>query len=913
MPGPEQPLLATKQPDYATESTAKLSPNDVPRPAAIDRDYQAEQRPVLVSRHEYGGAMRAEPVIPPTSLREAADTFQVDRGNTRPRFIRWTVGSIPRTPDLCRSSGIPLALYVAPFADAADEAPVPVVDTRPYGPLRCSRCHAYANTGIRYGDGGRSFVCNLCHHLNTVDIERFVPLDPVTQLPSDYSNRPELQYGSVEYIVPEDTYCERGRTSMPVFVLVVDAPSLGAIAPYAALRAMLSESLCLHQAQLALIVTSASSLHFFPVYASGAIQEILVPDTQDPFLPVPPAQLLQSPDLECWTAMMDYVQRSAWYPTEAALHGSHVLAGVMAAAELLRAPDIGGGKILAVCSGLSLGPASSGLVLQDRWMQCDESGTHQKWKTSVERERWLIQPVSEAFAVLGKRLADSHITLDLFVHPSVFPGTLNARPTPYFDLASLRALPEHCGGTLYYYRNGADVGALHRDLAEAIRAVRALEAVLRVRCSPGITADEHLGSFRPSTSERPDISIPVMSAGTNLMISVRHDIHEGIALHPLLDQHTTTAMGASTAVAGSSSGGDTTPSPTVYVQVAVLFTHPNDRSRRVRVHTLAAPSTSLLGQLFRTVDVTVVMAWLARSATARVHSGTLLSKVRDWFTEQLVEMLFVYRRYCASRSSPGQLILPEALKIAPLYTLGLLKNAAFRAEHILPDERAYRLHLFWTRPIETVVVSMHPLMFSVNESMQPDALVGLPVPGRSDASRQQAPRLRQESLHSGYSVVGGAATPMPSPDTKEPGQDLWIPDGDARLPPQAALTSERLVSESSWLALDGWQCFLWVGDPVELSAIRHALDHGGSAGLPVPALERLYRMFPGLASPEIVYRQAPMEPAFLQLLIEDRAAYAPSYIEYLVTLHKLVQRKLASNEVEKQHRMLAEWEWAHTY
>ncbi len=34
------------------------------------------------------------------------------------------------------------------------------------------------------------------------------------------------------------------------------------------------------------------------------------------------------------------------------------------------------------------------------------------------------------------------------------------------------------------------------------------------------------------------------------------------------------------------------------------------------------------------------------------------------------QVLYTYRKYCASNPAPGQLILPEALKLLPLYTLG---------------------------------------------------------------------------------------------------------------------------------------------------------------------------------------------------------------------------------------------------
>lgn len=45
-------------------------------------------------------------------------------------------------------------------------------------------------------------------------------------------------------------------------------------------------------------------------------------------------------------------------------------------------------------------------------------------------------------------------------------------------------------------------------------------------------------------------------------------------------------------------------------------------------------------------------------------------------TGAAVGVLAAYRRHCASQSSSAQLILPEALKLMPLYALALLKSPA---------------------------------------------------------------------------------------------------------------------------------------------------------------------------------------------------------------------------------------------
>jgi hypothetical protein len=55
---------------------------------------------------------------------------------------------------------------------------------------------------------------------------------------------------------------------------------------------------------------------------------------------------------------------------------------------------------------------------------------------------------------------------------------------------------------------------------------------------------------------------------------------------------------------------------------------------------------------------------------------------------QCVTILYTYRKFCATASSSGQLILPEALKLLPLYTMGML---AIPPLHGIHDH----WHQFW--------------------------------------------------------------------------------------------------------------------------------------------------------------------------------------------------------------------------
>jgi protein transport protein SEC24 len=125
----------------------------------------------------------------------------------------------------------------------------------------------------------------------------------------------------------------------------------------------------------------------------------------------------------------------------------------------------------------------------------------------------------------------------------------------------------------------------------------------------------------------------------------------------------------------------------VYLQAACLYTTPTG-ARRVRVHTLALPVAGSIGAIFRGADLeATVQALYAQHVTVGLAGGTVQG-VRNALEARCVAILTAYRRHCAVRSSgEGQLILPESLKLLPLYTTMLFKSPALAARAD-PDARA---------------------------------------------------------------------------------------------------------------------------------------------------------------------------------------------------------------------------------
>ena len=67
--------------------------------------------------------------------------------------------------------------------------------------------------------------------------------------------------------------------------------------------------------------------------------------------------------------------------------------------------------------------------------------------------------------------------------------------------------------------------------------------------------------------------------------------------------------------------------------------------------------------------------------------------VKETMVANCAQILACYRKHCASPSSAGQLILPECMKLLPLYTICLLKSDVLSGgPDVGCDDRAFLMN-----------------------------------------------------------------------------------------------------------------------------------------------------------------------------------------------------------------------------
>jgi protein transport protein SEC24 len=228
----------------------------------------------------------------------------------------------------------------------------------------------------------------------------------------------------------------------------------------------------------------------------------------------------------------------------------------------------------------------------------------------------------------------------------------------------------------------------------------------------------------------------------------------------------------------------------VVFQTAVLHTT-SFGERRIRVVTLALPTTNSMSELFASVDQVALTTLLANKAVERSLQAKI-EDARDAVANKLVDILTVYKTTMTSAGSGAspQLVTADNMKHLPLLLLGLLKHVGLRQSSQIPsDLRAYAQALLTTMPAQLLVPYLHPTFYSLHNMPRDCGTIG---------------------------------------------------DHGVVLPPPLPLTSERLERHGLFLMEDGQNLFLWVGVAAVPQLIKDVFDlpnyhalQGGKTTLPV--------------------------------------------------------------------------------
>ncbi|XP_051561432.1 protein transport protein Sec24D-like isoform X3 [Myxocyprinus asiaticus] len=639
----------------------KLDPDSIPGTTQVIEDDQAKR-----GGQVYVTNIRGQ--VPPLVT---TDFTVQDQGNASPRFMRCTTYSFPCTADLAKQCKVPLAAIIKPFATVPkNETPLYVVNHGEAGPIRCNRCKAYMCPYMQFIDGGRRYQCGFCSCVNEVPVQYFQHLDHMGRR-MDLYERPELSLGSYEFVATLD-YCKNNKPpNPPAYVFMIDVS-------YNNIKSGLVKLIC-EELKILLdrlpkeegaessaikvgFVTYNKILHFYNVKSALAQpQMMMVSDVAEMFLPLLDGFLVNFQESRAViNNLLDQIPDMFADTNESETVFAPV---IQAGVEALKAAECSG-KLFLFHSSMPTAEAPGKLKNRD-----------DRKLVGTEKEKTLFQPQRGVYEQLAKDCVVQGCCVDLFLFPN-----------QYVDIATMGDVPSRTGGSIYKYSNfQVDVDGQHflNDLRRDVEQFIGFDAIMRVRTGTGFRATDFFGAVYMNNTT--DVEMAAVDCDKAVTVEFKHD--------DTLSEEAGAVM-----------------------QCALLYTTISGQ-RRLRIHNLSLNCCSQLSELYKSCETDALINFFAKSACQAMLNQPLKA-VREILVNQTAHMLACYRKNCASPSVASQLILPDAMKVFPVYMNSLLKAPALvGSAELSTDDRAFQRLMVMAMGVEETQVLLYPRLIPLQMSL----------------------------------------------------------------------------------------------------------------------------------------------------------------------------------------------------
>lgn len=463
-------------------------------------------------------------------------------------------------------------------------------------------------------------MCNL-----TNDVPQAFDWDATAQKSLDRWQRSDLNHAVVEFIAPQEYMVRPPQPLVYLFLLDVSYNSVtnGLLATSArCIRESLDRIPNADRRTRLGFIAVDSSLHYFSIPRDGSedteTNMLVVSDLDEPFLPIPGDLLVTLTECrENIETFLDKLQEM-FQNTQ---NGASCMGSALRAGHKLIGPV--GGKMTVVTSSLPNIGAGKLDLREDKKV------------LGTSKESSLLQTGNSFYKSFAVECSKQQISVDMFLFSS-----------QYQDVASLSCLPRYTGGQTYFYPgwNAAreeDAIKFAREFSDYLSSEIGLEAVLRVRATTGLRMSSFYGNFFNRSSDL--CAFPAFPRDQSYVVEVAID--------------------------------ETITKPVVCMQTAVLHTTCNGE-RRIRVMTLALPTTQTLADVYASADQLAITEYFSHKAVER-SLGSGLEAARDALQSKIVELLQTYRKELAGGNmGGGGLQFPSNLRALPILFLGLTKNVS---------------------------------------------------------------------------------------------------------------------------------------------------------------------------------------------------------------------------------------------
>nr|CDP95043.1 BMA-SEC-24.2, isoform a [Brugia malayi] len=539
-----------------------------------------------------------------------------------PSIFRCTLSSVPQTQELLKKSRLPFGLTLQPFKDIKN---LNIIQTSSI--LRCRYCRTYINPYIYLPDS-RHWKCNICYRVN--DLPDDFNWDPATKSFGEPTHRPEIKNATIEFIAPSEYMLRPPQPAVYVFVMDIsqDAIETGYLYTFVEQLLIALEQLPGNEHTMLGFIGADSAVHFFQFQGKSRPQQLIVEEySGEIFEKKKIADLLK----HAW----DIVLTTA---------------------------DIGGRITVFLTIIPDLGPGA----LRSR-------------ENPNQQEVPNLCPTNDYYKRLALECTGHQIAVDLFL--------MNNR---YSDLSTLADMSKFSTGCVFHFPNyhinhaPIQVKRFQKQLNRYLVRKIGFEAVLRIRCTKGLSLHTFYGNF--------------FVRSTDLLAMANVNPDSAIAVQVQMEEN---LIGINTAC----------------FQAAVLYTSSRG-DRRIRIHTLCLPVTKDLSTIFSQFDVKCAISLLSKMAVERTFMGASLTDSREAMVNTVVDVFGAYNSAVSRMDRTSCMLSPvTSIRLLPLYVLGMLKHVS-SGQSIRLDSRVAALLLFRSASLEVIDLELYPALYELNHFVE---------------------------------------------------------------------------------------------------------------------------------------------------------------------------------------------------
>ncbi|EFO26433.2 Sec23/Sec24 trunk domain-containing protein [Loa loa] len=577
-----------------------------------------------------------------------------------PSIFRCTLSSVPQTQELLKKSRLPFGLTLQPFRDMKN---LNIIQTSSI--VRCRYCRTYINPYIYLPDS-RHWKCNICYRVN--DLPDDFNWDPATKSFGEPTHRPEIKNSTVEFIAPSEYMLRPPQPAVYVFVMDIsqNAVETGYLYTFTEQLLITLEQLPGDDRTMLGFIGVDSAVHFFQFRGKARPQQLVVEEYSDIFLPVN-CGLLVNLRKNIDVIRLFVQSLPALYESNSST--SCCLGAALTAAHKLIA-DIGGRITVLLTVIPDLGPGA----LKSR------EDPNQRAASEVSN----LYPANDYYKRLALECTGHQIAVDLFL--------MNSQ---YSDLSTLADMSKFSTGCIFHFPNyhinhdQVQVKRFQKQLNRYLVRKIGFEAVLRIRCTKGLSLHTFYGNF--------------FVRSTDLLAMANINPDSAIAVQVQMEEN---LIGINTAC----------------FQAAVLYTSSRG-DRRIRIHTLCLPVTKDLSTIFSQFDVKCAVSLLSKMAVERTFMGVSLTDSREAMVNTVVDVFGAYNSAVSRMNRASSMLSPvTSIRLLPLYVLGMLKHRAFTAgQSIRLDNRVAALLIFRSAPLEVIDLELYPALYELNHFVENEA------------------------------------------------------------------------------------------------------------------------------------------------------------------------------------------------